>query len=190
MWMDEMAAIRARARAYLARARADRAAREAARPPGRPLTPDERAALGRAGFDLAPLPPWRDPARRAERAMAVLLAGAQTPADAAACLGWSPERVRRALRAGRLYGLREGQHWLLPRFQFDVADAPCWSVVPGARRLFPRLDPGLHPLAVRGWFARVPQPGLRRGGAALTPRAWLLAGGDPDAVHAPGGHPR
>jgi hypothetical protein len=39
----------------------------------------------------------------------------------------------------------------------------------------------MHPLAVARWFA-TPDPDLSVDDVALSPRDWLLAGGDPEAV--------
>jgi hypothetical protein len=41
----------------------------------------------------------------------------------------------------------------------------------------------MHPLAVAHWFTS-PDPELTLDGVALSPRDWLLSGGDPEVVGA------
>jgi hypothetical protein len=144
---------------------------------GTELTPDEVAALQRGGVD--PSPPAarvRQVLARSAAAYAALVGTAYTVAEAAQFLGIDESRVRHRLAARTLYGLRHGAGWRLPRFQFEGG-----TLVPGVQRVFPSLEPGMHPLAVARWFTS-PDPDLTVEDVALSPRDWLLAGGDPDAV--------
>jgi hypothetical protein len=133
--------------------------------------------LARGGFDLRPWPAERpSPLARTAAATAVLLAASLTVAEAATLLGVDPSRIRQRLAAGSLYGLKRADGWRLPRFQF--ADG---RLVPGIERVLPHLDRALHPLAVVRWFEQ-PDPDLEIDDAPVSPRAWLLAGGDPAPV--------
>ena len=55
--------------------------------------------------------------------------------------------------------------------------------MPGLARVVPRLRPEVHPLKVERWFLQ-PNPDLSAddGSGAWSPRAWLIAGGDPARV--------
>jgi excisionase family DNA binding protein len=144
---------------------------------GTELTPDEAAALERGG--LRPSPPAARVRRvlvRSVAAYAALAGTAYTVAEAAHLLGIDASRVRHRLAARTLYGIRSGGGWRLPRFQFEGS-----TTVPGIQRIFPRLEPGMHPLAVARWFT-TPDADLAVDDVALSPRDWLLAGGDPDVV--------
>jgi hypothetical protein len=88
-------------------------------------------------------------------------------------------RVRQRLAERALYGIKAGDEWRLPAFQFARA-----GLVPGIDRVFPRLPKGLNPVAIYRWFHML-NPDLegRAGqGVALTPLQWLQTGNDPDVV--------
>jgi hypothetical protein len=143
------------------------------------LTAAEVAALERGG--LRPSPPREEVDRvlaGSAAELAALLGTAYSVAEAARLLGVHSSRVRHRLAARTLYGVRHAGGWRLPRFQFDGS-----RPVPGIERVFPQLEPGLHPLAVARWFTGS-DPDLELDGVALSPRDWLLAGGAPDAVAA------
>lgn len=148
------------------------------------LTAEQRAALARAGATLAPYPPDRRArsiaADRADEA--ALVAASAPPDELARRLGVDRSRVYHRLRAGRLYRFRgtDGR-WRVPLFQF-ARDADGRLVeVPGLGRLLGGLDPAFHPLTVRDW-ATTPDPDLVLDGQAVSPRDWLLHGGDPAAI--------
>jgi hypothetical protein len=141
------------------------------------LTPDEVVALERGG--LRPSPPPGGVQRvlaRSAAEYAALAGTAYTVAEAARLLGVDPSRVRHRLAARTLYGVKHADGWRLPRFQFDGN-----QLVPGVAHVLPHLEPGIHPLAVTRWFT-TPDPDLTLDGVALSPRDWLLAGGDPATV--------
>jgi hypothetical protein len=147
--------------------------------PRRELTPAEVAVLERGGADLvAPPADADDPLLATAVEYAALLATALGVDGAAALLGVHPSRVRQRLTARTLYGLRDGNVWRLPRFQFAGG-----RLVPGAERVFPVLPPGAHPVAVARWFT-APDADLVVGPdeTPVSPRDWLAGGGDPDEV--------
>lgn len=152
--------------------------------PGDPrvdFNPSERAILKEGGFDLSPRRAKGGGfGLRAAEQYAAILASALTVSQAARRVGVDGSRVRQRLLARELYGIRERRGWLIPIFQFE-AD----RLVPRLDRVLPRLDPGLHPLSVVSWFTR-PHPDLYLPEDAsetpVSPREWLLAGGDPLTV--------
>lgn len=95
---------------------------------------------------------------------------------AAEMLSTTPEVVRRRLDDRTLIGVKVDSSVRVPLFQFDgEAELPGWAAVVSA---FPA---DAHPVAVRR-FVDQAHPDLVVQGRAATPRRWLLAGGDPDAV--------
>jgi hypothetical protein len=124
---------------------------------------------------------------------ATFLASALKIGEAAEMLGVSRRRVRGKLAEGQLYGIDGPGESLpggrdrivLPRFQFDAGLTP-----PGLAEVIASLPRTIHPLAVEGFFLSA-SPDLEleataesASGRPLSPRAWLLAGYEPDAVAA------
>ncbi len=141
------------------------------------LPEPEAAALRRAGLVRAPLPPDApDPVASLAAAYAALVASSLSVAEAAMRLGVDPSRIRQRLSERTLFGFKQRGQWRLPAFQFDAT-----GTVPGLEVVVPRLDPGLHPVAVEQWFS-LPCPDLEIGERAVSPLEWLRAGGSPDAV--------
>ncbi len=108
-------------------------------------------------------------------AWAALLASSVTVADVATSLGVDASRVRHRLADGALLALpAAGRRRLLPRFQLadDLTPLPGLGVVLAA------LPDDLHPQEVEGFFT-TPQPELVLRRQPVTPRAFLLGGGDP-----------
>ena len=136
--------------------------------------------LERGGFELDRLEfGLEDPIARTAFEYAVLRATALTTQKAAKRLGVNDSRVRQRLSERALYGIKAGDEWRLPAFQFARK-----GLVPGIERVFPRLPKSLNPVAVYRWF-HTPNPDLeeREGqGRALTPLQWLQSGNDPDVV--------
>ncbi|MGH2356278.1 MAG: DNA-binding protein [Chloroflexota bacterium] len=146
---------------------------------GSELTPEEVAALERGGLRPAPPPEGvRRVLARSAAEYAALIGSAYTVAETAHLLGIDGSRIRHRLAAHTLYGVKHTGSWRLPRFQFDGD-----RLVPGIEHIFPSLEPGMHPLAITRWFT-APDPDLALDGIALSPRDWLLAGGDPQMVAA------
>ena len=137
---------------------------------------DQRTALADVGLDLAPQRAGeRDPRARAVALQAVLRDTALTVAGAAERIGVDASRIRHRLAAGRLAGWKDRGGWRLPVWQFTDAD-----VLPGLEAVLAEVPADQPPLVVAG-FMTTPQLDLEADGSPVTPRDWLLAGGDPDA---------
>jgi len=86
-------------------------------------------------------------------------------------------RIRQRLADRSLYGLKDGNAWLLPAFQFGSN-----ALVPGVSVVVRRLPPDIGVLAAARWFSR-PNPDLCTRDddeRPLTPRQWLLGGNPPE----------
>ncbi len=139
------------------------------------LTAGETADLEGGGFSFAPIKNngTSDPIARAAATYTALLATSLSVAETAALLGVQSSRVRQRLAARTLYGIKEPGGWRVPRFQFDGP-----NLLPGIARVLPRLDPGIHPVAVYNWFT-TPDPDLVVGDdedIQVSPREWLRSG--------------
>jgi hypothetical protein len=145
----------------------------------------ERDALRQAGISLEGAP--GDPSGAGQVALGLARSRrfrdeAFTVAQAATALGVTAGRVRQLVSTGAVVTMPgspgspggEGSYLL-----------PAWQIVDG--RLLPGLAPvakaaaGLHPLTFAGFMTR-PDRDLVADGKAVSPVAWLLAGGDPDVV--------
>lgn len=145
--------------------------------PARELSESEAAALRRGGFTLdAAAPRDRDVLAETAAEHAALLETALTVGEAAGLLGIDASRVRHLLAARRLFGVKLGHAWRLPRFQLDEG-----RLVPGLGTVLEAIPAGVHPVDVARWFA-TPQPELELGGTTLPPRSWLLSGGPPEIL--------
>lgn len=147
------------------------------------LPPAAQEALNAVGVSPDDLAPLRPDERRADLEAAAehagLAASALTVSQAAARLSIDPSRIRQRLAARTLFGIRVEGSWRLPRFQFTDDGR---HAVPGFGTIAPHLAE-LHPLDVATWFT-TPQEDLLLGVAAneegaLSPRDWLIGGGDP-----------
>lgn len=143
------------------------------------FTPAQRTALTEAGLDLSPRgadePDYR---ARSVAAQAVLAESALSVADAARLLRVDPSRVRHRLAGRRLAGWKDQGGWRLPAWQFTRD-----GVLPGLDAVLAAVPEDEPPLAVAAFMART-QDQLVVAGEAVTPREWLLAGGDPRPVAA------
>jgi hypothetical protein len=143
------------------------------------LTRPEETALGRGGVGPIPAEELRLVEGQAAAAYQRLRADSLTVEDAAGRLGVNASRVRQRLAERSLYGLKDGNAWRLPAFQF-VAD----GLVPGIDIVFRRLPADLGPLAVARWLA-TPNADLTTRDdeeRPLSPRQWLLEGNPPEAA--------
>jgi hypothetical protein len=144
------------------------------------LKAEQVELLERGGFELGRLEfGLEDPIARAAFEYAVLRTTGLTTQQAAERLGVNDSRVRQRLGERALYGLKAGDGWRLPAFQFSQA-----GLVPGIDRVLARLPEGLNPVAVFRWF-HTPNPDLEETegqGRVLTPLQWLQIGNDPDVV--------
>lgn len=148
--------------------------------PRRGLGRDQANVLERGGFELERLEfGLEDPIARTAFEYAVLRSTGLTTQSTAERLGVNDSRVRQRLGERTLYGIKVGDEWRLPVFQFGAT-----GLVPGIDRVFPSLPPDLSPVAVYRWF-HTPSPDLEergRPGSSLTPLQWLQTGNDPDVV--------
>jgi CheY-like chemotaxis protein len=136
------------------------------------LTGDERTVLESAGFPVDTK--VVDPSPVAARAARYqhILSTSLTTQRAAKKLGVNASRVRQRLLAmpAELYGIRTGNEWLLPAFQFGTK-----GLVPNIDKVIARLSPGIDPVAVDGWFRRA-NIDLVHDGQSLSPLEWLAQG--------------
>ncbi|MFQ5699802.1 MAG: DNA-binding protein [Myxococcota bacterium] len=148
--------------------------------PSETLASDQLELLARGGFEIdGPDLGLSDPVPRGAIEYAALRATALTTREAALRLGVNDSRVRQRLAERKLYGLKVGEEWRLPVFQFQGA-----GLVPNIDRVIPRLDESLPVIAVFHWFAS-PNPDLvarETNDAPVSPIAWLELGLDPEPV--------
>lgn len=85
-------------------------------------------------------------------------------------------RVRHRVRDRALYAFKIGAALRLPTWQLDEHEP-----IPGLRAVLAALPADLHPLEVVG-FMTTPDPDLEVAEEPLTPREWLVGGGDIRAV--------
>ncbi len=138
----------------------------------------EIALLERGGFDMRRLDPGiDDPIVRMAAEYSLLRASSLTTRAAAKRLRVNDSRVRQLLGAHRLYGIKVGDEWRLPAFQFTTK-----GQVPGIDQALARLPEGINPVSVQRFFAS-PNPDLEvEEGRAVSPIEWLLTGNDPERV--------
>ena len=96
--------------------------------------------------------------------------------QAAAILLVDGSRVRHRVRDRALYGFKIGGGLRLPTWQFDRHDA-----IPGLRAMLAALPADIHPLEIAGLMI-TPDPDLVVADKPVSPRDWLIGGGDVGAV--------
>ncbi|GGF31131.1 helix-turn-helix domain-containing protein [Subtercola lobariae] len=116
--------------------------------------------------------------RRSLTEVAVASVVALTAEQVADQLGLRASTIRHYRAEGKLYGFVADGKTRFPGWQF-VNDLT--AVVPGLATVLGAFEPGLHPRSVMGFF-QTPQSELVIGGVAVSPRDWLLDGGDPEEV--------
>ena len=95
---------------------------------------------------------------------------------AARRLGVNASRIRQRLGQRSLYGIKDGNAWIVPAFQFHAEDT-----VPGIDEVVRRLPPDIGAVAVARWFES-PNPDLCTRDdeeRPMSPLQWLLAGNPP-----------
>lgn len=144
-----------------------------------PLSDDERAAFARFGVDTSkPMSTEAlleaEPVVRGMGRHASMVATAVPIASAAQRLGVDPSRLRQRIREGTLLAVRrpQGHGWLIPAFQLTPT-----GEVPHLARVLAAAQRHLSPLSVARAF-ELPDEELD----GVTPRDWLLSGGDPAPV--------
>lgn len=134
------------------------------------LTAEERKVLERAGFPLDRELTSTPLAVRAAK-YDTLITSSLTTEQAAKRLGVNTSRIRqRLLTPPQLYGIRRGNTWCLPLFQFTSK-----GLVHGIDKVIARLDPNLDPVAVETWFT-TPNLDLETDSLTLSPLDWLKTG--------------
>lgn len=141
------------------------------------FTAGQRDALSEVGLDLSPHrddePDYR---ARSVAEHAVLAESALTVIGAAEQLNVDPSRVRHRLAAHRLSGWKEQGGWRLPAWQFTAG-----GVLPGLAQVLAEVGEDVPALALAAFMTHR-QDDLLVGEDPVTPRQWLLAGGDPRPV--------
>jgi excisionase family DNA binding protein len=148
------------------------------------LAEDELRVLAEAGVDLADFAPSDrgalSPLALTAAEYAAILVTALTVPELAARLGVDVSRVRQRLARHTLFGVKDGNVWRIPLFQLDDAGR---ALVPGLHRVASHWA-GAHPVEVARWFT-MPHVDLEDAAEQpVSPRDWLLGGGDPGAVAA------
>lgn len=141
------------------------------------LTEPEEAALIRGGVGAVSTDDVRQAEAQAAAAYRQLRSESLGIEEAAGRLGVTTGRVRQRLAERSLYGVKDGNTWRLPAFQF-VADGQ----VPGIETVLKRLPADIGPLAVARWLT-TPNPDLctrDEEERPVSPRRWLLEGHPPE----------
>lgn len=141
--------------------------------PGKELTLAEVEALKRGGFNLERVDYGvNDPYLRGTAIYAALVAGGLSVAAVATMLCVDESRVRQHLAKRTLYGVKLDGAWRMPTFQFENG-----CPLPGIDAVVSSLPTDLNPVAVYQWFT-LPDVDLVIDGESVSPREWLLRGGD------------
>jgi hypothetical protein len=99
-----------------------------------------------------------------------------TVEQAARALAVDGSRVRHRVRDRALYGFKIGGGLRLPVWQFHRHEP-----IPGLRAVLAALPTDMHPLEVAGLMT-TPDPELAVSDEPVSPRDWLIGGGDVGAV--------
>ena len=143
------------------------------------FTPAELSVLREGGltFDASE---YGNQVSRTASKYAAISASALTVREAALLLAVSEGRVRQKISEGRLYAIRgrNGER-RLPRFQFSQG-----GTIEGMQEAMREVPEGVHPVSLQNFFLS-PNPDLYLDAEEempVSPRDWLLSGGDPRAV--------
>lgn len=139
----------------------------------------QQSTLRKLGASLQPLHPGDlGPIAGLAAAHAEVVSQSATVPGLAKRLGVDASRVRQRIYARSLYAFKHRGGWLVPSFQLEAN-----MLVPGVEAVVSKLSPTLHPVAVSRWFT-TPNADLVLGDEAVSPIAWLSAGGQPEVVAA------
>jgi len=149
--------------------------------PGREgLTAAELAVAVAGGLEAEPDARSKDPLAAGLRAYVAVVAESLSTRKAAAHLNVTDARIRQRCIQRSLLGIRVGNTWKLPRFQFtDDGELPGWAQVCVA------LPETLSPVSLARWLAQ-PNSDLISGKneSPVSPLQWLVEGRPPEAVAA------
>jgi excisionase family DNA binding protein len=146
---------------------------------GLTLTASEEASLVKGGVEPVSEEDLRVVDAQIASAYQQLRTASLSVEEAARRLGVNASRIRQRLAERSLYGLKDGNTWLLPAFQFGSD-----GLVPGVGVVVRRLPLDIGALAVARWFSG-PNPDLSTRDddeRPLTPLEWLLGGNPPEAA--------
>src|SRR5665811_71304 len=144
------------------------------------FTEEEARMLGEGGLDLSPRRPNEpDVVVRTAAGYAVMLVQAKSATEVAHDLGMTSARIRQRASERTLYGIRDGDEWRFPGWQFDASGRP----IRGLGAVFPVMSRDLHPIAVFRFLSE-PSPDLEIEDEPVSPLAWLATGGNPEPVAA------
>lgn len=136
----------------------------------------EQTALAAAGIHLTDSTPETASTVLAGAAASQrLYDSALTVEQAAQMLGVTAGRVRQRISAGVLAVVRRPEGYLLPVWQFYDG-----KVVPHLNQVL-AVAGDVHPLTLQG-FMTEPNPDLEVNGQIVSPRGWLISGGNPEQV--------
>ena len=146
------------------------------------LTLDEATFLKDAGVSIEEFAPRElgalSPLVQTAADYAALLATSLTVPEMARRLGVDQSRIRQRIARHSLLAIRDGAAWRLPLYQLDDSGL---GLVPGLAAVAPRCV-GVHPVATARWFMSPHTDLLDDQGNPISPRTWLLSGGNPSEV--------
>ncbi len=141
--------------------------------PAAHFTESERNALSAAGLDLSTFDEGEaDPRARTVAERAVLRDTALSVGQAATRIGVDGSRIRHRVASRHLIGWKDRGGWRLPAWQFTEDD-----VLPSLETVLAAM-PADQPTLVLANFMTTPQDDLLLGDRPVSPREWLIAGGD------------
>ena len=144
------------------------------------FTEEEARILGEVGLDISPRRPNEpDVVVRTAAGYAVMLVQAKSATEVAHDLGVTSARIRQRASERTLYGIRDGDEWRFPGWQFDASGRP----IRGLGAVFPVMSRDLHQIAVFRFLSE-PSPDLEIEDEPVSPLAWLATGGSPEPVAA------
>lgn len=113
---------------------------------------------------------------RATRLRNDILESTRTVDAVARLLGVNGSRIRQRLADRSIYGIKQGNKWRIPGWQFDDN-----GILPGIADVNRAVDHNVDIVALHG-FLHTPNVDLEFGGEPISPLAWLRAGHDPEPV--------